>query len=94
MIPDASQLVPAATAPDPAARLEGEIGYGFPLFDGQALASPHVGLLLAEDERVYILGYGYLLGQALELNLDARRREPVSDAAPEHEIELRGEIHW
>ncbi len=42
----------------------------------------------------YILGYGYRLGQALELNLDARRREPVSDAAPEHEIELRGEIHW
>ena len=87
-----SEIAPAATAPDPAARLEGEIGYGFA--GGQALESPHVGWQLAHDERVYILGYGYRLGQPPELNLDARRREPVSNKSPEHEIELRGEIRW
>ena len=47
-----------------------------------------------EDARVLHAGYGYRLGNVLDLNLEATRRDPVNDEAPEHGLMLRGEIHW
>ena len=47
-----------------------------------------------EDARVLRAGYGYRLGNVLDLNLEATRRDPVNDEAPEHGLMLRGEMRW
>ena len=39
-------------------------------------------------------GYGYRLGNVLDLNLEATRRDPVNDEVPEHGLMLRGEMRW
>lgn len=45
-------------------------------------------------ERSYGAGYGYRLGQSLDLTLDATRREAANDDAPVHEIVLRARMRW
>ena len=47
-----------------------------------------------EDARVLRAGYGYRLGNVLDLNLEATRRDPVNDEVPEHGLMLRGEMRW
>ena len=47
-----------------------------------------------DDGRTFTAGYGYRLGGALELNLEAHRREPVGDDAPEHAVVLRAGLRW
>ena len=47
-----------------------------------------------ENARVLRAGYGYRLGNVLDLNLEATRRDPVNDEAPEHGLMLRGEMRW
>ena len=48
----------------------------------------------ADDGRTFTAGYGYRLGSALELNLEASRREPANDDAPEHAVVLRAGLRW
>ena len=47
-----------------------------------------------EDARVLRAGYGYRMGNVLDLNLEATRRDPVNDEAPEHGLTLCGEMRW
>ena len=47
-----------------------------------------------ENARVLRAGYGYRLGNVLDLNLEATRRDPVNDEAAEHGLMLRGEMRW
>ena len=47
-----------------------------------------------EDTRELRAGYGYRLGPDLELGLDATRREPPADAAPEHGVMFRARLRW
>ena len=48
----------------------------------------------AEDHRTLRAGYGYRPGDALELSLEATRREPADDGAPEHGVMLRIRARW
>ena len=48
----------------------------------------------AEDHRTLRAGYGYRPGDALELSLEATRREPSDDGAPEHGVMLRIRARW
>ena len=47
-----------------------------------------------ETERGYGAGYAYRVGDALDLGLDARRRDAAGDDAPVHEIVLRARMRW
>ena len=49
---------------------------------------------LARLGSVLRAGYGYRLGNVLDLNLEATRRDPVNDEAPEQGLMLRGEMRW
>ncbi len=46
------------------------------------------------DARFLRAGYGYRLGNVLDLNLEATRRDSVNDEVPEHGLMLRGEMRW
>ena len=54
----------------------------------------HLESELAEENRAYRAGYGYRLGGALDLSLEATRREAANGDAPEHEITLRARLRW
>ena len=116
---DARAFAPDAET-EAGSRLEAEVGYGFSVFDGRAVATPWAGLTRSETdetlrlgqrltmgasewrlesafgaaERRYAAGYGYRLGEALDLTLDATRREAANDDGPEHEIMLRAGLRW
>ena len=47
-----------------------------------------------QDSRNFVAGYGYRLGQSLDLTLEASRREAADDDAPEHGIVLRAVVGW
>ena len=47
-----------------------------------------------EAERAWGVGYGYRLGQALDLSVEATRREAANDDAPEHGVMLRLGVRW
>ena len=47
-----------------------------------------------EAERAWGVGYGYRLGQALDLSVEATRREAAHDDAPEHGVMLRLGVRW
>ena len=49
---------------------------------------------LGQDTRSFRAGYGYRLGNSLDLNLDAARHEPRGDEAPGHEVQLRVRLRW
>ena len=49
---------------------------------------------LSEENRTLRAGYGYRPGNALELGLEAARREVANDDAPGHEVILRARIQW
>ena len=48
----------------------------------------------AQDHRTLRAGYGYRPGDALGLSLEATRREPAGDGAPEHGVMLRIGVRW
>ena len=90
-----------------AGRLEGEIGYGLPVFGGGFTGTPNVGFGLSDGgARDYRLGWrltSALRGDpGFEVNLDAIRREPANDtgagsgagAEPEHGVTLRATVRW
>ena len=47
-----------------------------------------------DDGRTYSVGYGYRLGEDLDLTLEASRREAANDDAPEHGIGFRLTARW
>ena len=89
-------------ANDPAAgsRLEGEIGYGLPVFGGGFTGTPYTGFGLSSDgARDYAVGWRLTLARpgdsGFEVGLEATRREAANDGdAPEHGAMLRAKIRW
>ena len=100
--PDARALAPGAEF-DPESRLQGELGYGLPLFGDRFTGTPNLGFGLtgtgARDYRI-----GWRLTSALpddpgfEVSLDATRKEPATTNGPapppEHGVTLHGTIRW
>ena len=74
-------------------RLELKLGYGFPAFGGRFTSTPELGLGLSNGHREYSLGWRLNRVQgpaALELRLEATRREETNDNAdPMHGIGSR-----
>ena len=80
-------------------RLELKLGYGFPVFGERFMATPEFGLGLSNGQREYSLGWRLDLVQsaanALELRLEATRREAAGDdAEPLHGIGFRLTARW
>ena len=46
------------------------------------------------EARTFRAGYGYRLGNALDLNLEATRREAANDDKAEHGLILRAGMRW
>ena len=82
-----------------AGRLEGEIGYGIALRGGGFTGTPNLGFGLSDGgARDWRLGWRLTSAvprdSGFEVNLDATRKEPANDAAPEHGVLLRGTLRW
>ena len=80
-------------------RLEGEIGYGLPMFGGRFTGTPNIGYGLsgggARDWRIgWRLTSAMPVDPGFEVNLDATRREPANDAEPAYGAMLKGAIRW
>ena len=58
---DARGLAPEGTV-DPGSRLEAELGYGFPVFDGRGVATPHAGWSRSGESEALRLGQRLKLG--------------------------------
>ncbi len=85
---DASSGADAGTA-----RLEAELGYGFGVWEGSGLATPHAGLGYGNDgARRYRLGTRFAFGPAVAVGLEAERKEGA--AAPEHGAGLELRLRW
>ena len=91
---------PEAGSFQAAGRLQGEIGYGLPLFGGDLVATPNLGFGLSDgggrDLRV-----GWRLVTTVpgdldfEASLDAMRSEAANGDEPaEHGVALTGTIRW
>ena len=75
-------------------RLDAELGYGLPAFDGHFTGTPHAGFTLGESAREYTLGWRLApvshAGLDFDLGLEATRREAANDdGEPEHAIALK-----
>ena len=80
-------------------RLELRLGYGFGVFEERFTATPELGVGLSQGHREYTLGWRLGLVQggptALELRLEATRRESANDTAdPEHGTGFRLTARW
>ncbi len=72
-------------------RLEAKLDYGWPVFAGRFTAAPEIGFRLSESDREYVHGWRLAeakrSGLAFGLDVEAARREPMTDdAAPEHRL--------
>ena len=95
---DARGLAPTGGTFEPESRLEGELGYGLPVFGGAFTGTPNLGFGLSNGGRDYRVGWRLSVAGAsgFEVNLDATRSEPANDdgAAPEHGVMLRATVRW
>ena len=71
---DASGLA-ANDAFDPGHRLDAEVGYGFSVLDGRAVATPYAGWSRSSDRETLRLGQRLRLGQATEWRLEGELGE-------------------
>ncbi len=80
-----------------AGRLEAELGFGLPLFDGGFTGTPNLGVGFSETGRDYRVGWRLTSARkgypGFQVDLDATRREAVN-ADAEHGLMLRGTIRW
>ena len=80
-----------------AGRLEAELGFGLPLFDGGFTGTPNLGIGFSETSRDYRVGWRLTSARrgdpGFQVDLDATRRE-AADADAEHGLMLRGTIRW
>ena len=80
-----------------AGRLEGEIGYGIALRGGGFTGTPNLGFGLSDGgARHWRVGWRLTSvvprDAGFAVNLDATRKEPANDAAPEHGVLLTGTL--
>ena len=78
-------------------RLEATFGYGFPVFAYRFTWTPEIGVAFSQADRSYRLGWRLGLADdrvSLDLGLEATRREPANDDAPEHGVALRLNARW
>ena len=85
---------PRAAGPEPAGRLDAEVGHGYRLARNGALLTPYAGLALAEHgDRALRLGLRYKLAATLSLALEAQRRE--GDAQDDDNgVMIEGAFRW
>jgi len=75
------------------ARLEAELGYGFGVWDGAGVMTPHVGFGYEEGgARRWRLGTRSAFGPDLAVGLEAERKEGA--AAPEHGARIDLRLRW
>ena len=78
-------------------RLDAEVGYGLPV-GSRFVGTPRVGVGTSADGRDYRLGYrlGALGGEgtAVELGVDAQRRERSLQGSTDHGVIARATVHW
>ncbi len=95
---DAGGLAPGGEVA--AARgLQGELGYGLPLFGDRFTGTPNAGFGLSDSARDWRIGWrlnSAIAGDpGFEVNLDATRQEAANgNEAPEHGLMLRGTVRW
>ncbi|MDE0392230.1 MAG: hypothetical protein OXI57_09200 [Rhodospirillales bacterium] len=94
-MPDAGALAQNGDAPL-TSRLDGEVGFGLPLFGGGYTGTPNVGFGLSGTARELRLGWRLAPagGEGFELRLDAARREAVNDDEPEHRVGFGITSRW
>ena len=94
---DASALA-AGGEVAPGGRLEATVGYGMPLFGGRFTGTPEVGLGLSESGRDWRVGWRLGLAGSRRvdfgLGVEATRREPANDDAPENRVGLKATMRW
>ena len=80
-----------------AGRLEAELGFGLPLFDGGFTGTPNLGIGFSETGRDYRLGWRLTSARkgdpGFTIGLDATRRE-AANADAGHGLMLRGTVRW
>ena len=82
-----------ADADADAARLEAELGYGFGVWEGSGLATPHAGVGYGNDgAHHWRLGTRFAFGPDVAVGLEAERREGAAD--PEHGAGLELRLRW
>ena len=91
---------------EPESRLEGEFGYGLPVFGGRFTGTPNAGFALSDSSREVRIGWRMTSAaqghSGFEVSLDATRREAANDteasaaagSEPEHGVMLRGSVRW
>ena len=93
-LPDAASLAPAAAQPAPGARLAAEFSYGLDAPGGAGAVTPYAGVTLAADgARTWRLGTRLRLQPALDLSLQATRRD-LAAAAAQHTLALVASLRW
>ena len=93
-LPDASGLAANGDAPA-SSRLDGELGFGLPVFGGGFTGTPNVGFGLSDGAREVRMGWRLTPagGDGFELSLDAARRDG-DGAAPEHRVGVGLTARW
>ena len=93
-LPDAASLAPAAAQPAPGARLAAKLSYGLDAPGGAGAVTPYAGVTLAADgARTWRLGTRLSLESALDLSLEATRRD-LAAAAIQHTLALAASLRW
>ena len=79
----------------PEGRIEAELGYGLPAFDGAGLVTPYSGVAFANGgERRYRVGGRLDLGTGIDLSLEGSRRESTHRTPAEHGANLMLRMNW
>ena len=76
-----------------AVRLEGEIGYGFAAFSGNAVISPYIGLALSDGSRDWRFGSRFSFLPGVDVSIEGTRRESET-AAPDQSVQLQFNSTW
>ena len=83
---------------EPEGRLEATLGYGVPLLDGRLTGTPEFGLGVSESARDWRLGWRLGLARSgrvdFGLGVEATRREPANDDAPDNRVGLTATMRW
>ena len=74
-------------------RLEGEIGYGFAAFNGNAVITPYGGLSLSDGSRDWRLGGRLSFSPGLDISIEGTRKEQQNNA-PDHGVQLDINTAW
>ena len=79
---------------DAGARIDAEVGYGFPVRHSTGTGMPWVGVTLTERSRDYRLGYRYRFGRSVAMGIEGLIRDGVKDGEPsDHAVMLRLHLH-